>query len=165
MRFRISATILALFCLAACDRFGSPQARVEACVGRFARLIRSLPAARPSSRGTVRYAFELRNPDPALERDGIEGVRPTHFTTISGSGIAAATQDAVDRVMNQRPDPKVIAAPSLHMVGGERSWLVYAPERPFSGAEARRHLVAMCALAGRGAILRSVGVDLPNSPR
>ena len=151
--------ILAIVSLAGCDRFRSPEARVEACVDGFGDLLRGLPAVRPSSRGTVRYAFEVQRADPALERDGIEGVPPSGFTHITGS---ATTRDAVDRLMNETPDPKTSPAPSTHYIRGATSWLIYAPERSFSEAEARRHLAAMCALSSRGLILRRVSVALPN---
>jgi hypothetical protein len=164
MKLRASATILALFCLAACDRIGSPQARVDACIGSFAETLRGLPDVRPSSRGTVRYAFELRAADPALQREGIEGVVPSVFTEISSPGGPAMTREAVQRVMNEAPDPKVIPAPSVHQIRGAATWLIYAPERSFSEAEARRHLAAMCALSSRGLVLRSISVALPNGP-
>ena len=164
MKLRASATILALLCLAACDRFRSPQARVDACVGRFADELRGLPDVRPSSGGTVRYAFERRAADPALQRDGIEGVAPSLFTEVSDSSAPAMTRDAVQRAMTQEPDPKVVPVPNVHQISGATTWLVYAPERSFSKAEARRHLAAMCALSSRGLILRSISVALPNGP-
>src|SRR6185503_18191243 len=112
---RNAAVAVALVCLAACDVYSSPQARVDACVRDFADTLGGLRDVRPRSGGTVRYAFELRNPDPALERDGIEGVRPSRFT-YAGSDSPAEVPDAVDRLMNSQLDPETISGPSLDIV-------------------------------------------------
>lgn len=158
MRLRALAMIVATFGLAACDRFISPQSSAEQCAGRFPEVRRLIDANLP--RMTLRYAFEAQRADPTLIREGIEGVAPTSFVSISGSRTGGV-QAEVDRLMasmSGRP-----AEPKATYFMTDPPWLIYAPGRQFSSAEATSHLAAMCALSSRGLILRSLSVS-PQGP-
>lgn len=151
MRPGAFAMILATICLPACEFHWSP----DACVDSFPQPLRALNTDPPGRVG-LRYAFELRSPDPALQRNGIEGVTPSVVHLVGGPGAAAAE---AERIMN-RTKPTTV-----YIVAEPSSWLVYAPVRRFSAAEGRRHLAAMCALSSRGLSLRRFSVALPDGPK
>jgi hypothetical protein len=144
-----TALALAIACLGGCrapHREAHEAPALAPCAERFAH---QLAAGADSQRSaSLRYAFEVRRDDPALIHDGIEGVRPQTIIGMSGPNDAALMAAEVERRMAPT------AAPETVYLLGEPSWLVYAPSRIFSGAEARAHLTAMCALSARGLILR-----------